>query len=117
MPVVNLFYTYKILVKVTTCRKEVSKVESGFGIIVTPEDEAELEKANENLRKAESKLMSFKVFTAMGEAAPQFILQTAILLKEYGLGRWPQATDQGGIWCTLEFVRLAGKYIDTFSVY
>ena len=114
MPVVNLFYTYKILVKVTTCRKEVSKVESGFGIIVTPEDEAELEKANENLRKAESKLMSFKVFTAMGEAAPQFILQTAILLKEYGLGRWPQF---GGIWCTLEFVRLAGKYIDTFSVY
>ena len=106
LPVVNLYYTYKLLVKVTGCRKEVSKCEAGFGNIVTPEDEAHLEKANENLRKAESELMTIKVFTAMGEAAPQFILQTAILLKEYGLGRWP---NYGGIWCTMEFVRLVGK--------
>ena len=53
----------------------------------------------EKLRMAEGKLMSCKVYQ-LAEAAPQFVLQSAYLLQDYGLGKLPKL---GGD-CTWSFV-------------
>ena len=56
---------------------------------------------------AEGKLMSCKVYQ-LAEAAPQFVLQSAFLLKEYGLGKLPKFNGGSELpWyhdCTLTFV-------------
>ena len=56
---------------------------------------------------AEGKLMSCKVYQ-LAEAAPQFVLQSAFLLKDYGLGKLPKFNGGSELpWyrdCTLTFV-------------
>ena len=54
---------------------------------------------SDELREAEGKLMSCKVYQ-LAEAAPQFVLQSAYLLQDYGLGKLPKL---GGD-CTWSFV-------------
>ena len=46
LPVVNIGYFYRLSKKVVDCRKAVGKCEAGFGALVTPEDEANLEIEN-----------------------------------------------------------------------
>ena len=62
---------------------------------------------SDELREAEGKLMSCKVYQ-LAEAAPQFVLQSAFLLKDYGLGKLPKFNGGSELpWyrdCTLTFV-------------
>ena len=62
---------------------------------------------SDELREAEGKLMLCKVYQ-LAEAAPQFVLQSAFLLKDYGLGKLPNFNGGSELpWyhdCTLTFV-------------
>ena len=136
LPIANIWYTFKIVRDIADKRKEVSKCDANIENALIPDDRtyweneklkalgntlqflAYLSKSltllvlTDNVRVEESNLMRMKVFTGMGEAAPQFLLQFAMLLHQYGLGRWPELKDgDANLWVNFVLVRKILKVV------
>ena len=76
LPFVHLIHNYKTLQKITSLHKEIGGLK----------DLKVKDTKNEELDKIKSDFQNEKVFPAMLESAPQFILQLSILLKKYYSG-------------------------------
>ena len=83
LPVVHLFNKYKALKEIITLHKKIASLK----------DSKVIDKKNEELDKIKSSFQDEKVWPAMLESAPQFVLQLSILVKKYYAGDADDLTD------------------------
>ena len=76
LPFVHLIDKYKTLKEIISLHKEIASLK----------DSKVIDKKNEKLDEIKSDFQYMKVFPAMLESAPQFVLQLSILAKKYYIG-------------------------------
>ena len=77
LPIVHLFFNYKVIRQFAPLHQQIESLKPG-----SKEQDAKIQELN----KLKSEFQFQKVFPAMLESAPQFILQLSILVKKYYSG-------------------------------